>query len=191
MKKKCTKCGIIKPLIEFDKSKLPYKFGCNSQCKECRKKYFQERRKTKEFKTKDKIWRKEYRKKPEYKKYAKEYEQYYTKIGKGKEAQAKYRKTEKYKTTYKIKRKEYLQSERGKAYIRKWNKERVSSGRGKVYGLVNYIKPKKKPCKICNTTKRLHAHHPDYSKPLDIIWLCALHHKQVHMKKITIRRRQK
>ena len=24
------------------------------------------------------------------------------------------------------------------------------------------------------------AHHPDYSKPLDVVWLCVTHHKEVH-----------
>ena len=36
------------------------------------------------------------------------------------------------------------------------------------------------PCEICGTTEHIHAHHDDYSKPLEIRWLCALHHKQVH-----------
>ena len=26
------------------------------------------------------------------------------------------------------------------------------------------------------------AHHPDYSKPLEVIWLCRLHHGEVHWK---------
>lgn len=24
------------------------------------------------------------------------------------------------------------------------------------------------------------AHHPDYSRPLDVVWLCQAHHKQAH-----------
>jgi len=36
-----------------------------------------------------------------------------------------------------------------------------------------------KPCEICGTPKTV-AHHDDYSKPLDIRWLCAKHHKQWH-----------
>ena len=38
---------------------------------------------------------------------------------------------------------------------------------------------KKKPCEICGASF-VHAHHPDYSKPLEVIWLCPLHHRQVH-----------
>lgn len=39
----------------------------------------------------------------------------------------------------------------------------------------------KMPCSICGS-KRSHAHHPDYNKPLDVIWLCASHHKEWHAK---------
>lgn len=37
----------------------------------------------------------------------------------------------------------------------------------------------KSPCLVCGSV-RAHAHHDDYSKPLDITWLCAKHHKEVH-----------
>lgn len=31
-------------------------------------------------------------------------------------------------------------------------------------------------CSKCNCKKRIEAHHEDYTKPLEIIWLCKLHH---------------
>ncbi len=37
---------------------------------------------------------------------------------------------------------------------------------------------KKLPCFECG--KPAEAHHPDYSRPLDVIWLCSVHHKEVH-----------
>lgn len=37
----------------------------------------------------------------------------------------------------------------------------------------------KKPCEVCGNEKS-QAHHDDYAKPLDVIWLCALHHKGRH-----------
>lgn len=27
---------------------------------------------------------------------------------------------------------------------------------------------------------KVHGHHEDYSKPLDVIWLCAMHHAWLH-----------
>jgi hypothetical protein len=41
-------------------------------------------------------------------------------------------------------------------------------------------KLQKMPCEVCGTIKNLHAHHDDYSKPLDVRWLCAEHHKKHH-----------
>jgi hypothetical protein len=40
----------------------------------------------------------------------------------------------------------------------------------------------KEPCEQCGSTDRIHAHHDDYSKPLNVRWLCAVHHRQWHMK---------
>jgi hypothetical protein len=34
------------------------------------------------------------------------------------------------------------------------------------------------PCFICG--EKAEAHHPDYSRPLDVVWLCPAHHKQAH-----------
>ncbi len=33
----------------------------------------------------------------------------------------------------------------------------------------------KMPCGVCDSEKT-EAHHPDYSKPLEVVWLCQKHH---------------
>lgn len=40
---------------------------------------------------------------------------------------------------------------------------------------------KKEPCVICGNIRST-AHHEDYSKPLNVIWLCHLHHNRMHYK---------
>jgi ribosome-binding protein aMBF1 (putative translation factor) len=39
----------------------------------------------------------------------------------------------------------------------------------------------KKPCMVCGSIKST-AHHEDYSKPLEVKWLCHLHHIRLHFK---------
>lgn len=36
------------------------------------------------------------------------------------------------------------------------------------------------PCQMCGKTEKVHAHHDDYSKPLEVMWLCVVHHKARH-----------
>lgn len=38
------------------------------------------------------------------------------------------------------------------------------------------------PCEECNSSENLHAHHDDYSRQLDVRWLCAPCHKDWHLK---------
>lgn len=38
---------------------------------------------------------------------------------------------------------------------------------------------KRKPCEKCGA-KKTHAHHENYSKPLEVHWLCPRHHEQRH-----------
>ncbi len=42
-------------------------------------------------------------------------------------------------------------------------------------------KMKRLPCEKCGEPKT-HAHHPDYSKPLEVVWLCLAHHAEIHRK---------
>lgn len=39
---------------------------------------------------------------------------------------------------------------------------------------------KRSPCQVCGKIKNIQGHHQDYSKPLEIIWLCPIHHKEIH-----------
>lgn len=92
---------------------------------------------------------------------------------------------------------------RGDDKVRKWNREyrRRNKERCKIWEskkdplkvkvrqivrtLVYEGKLKKYPCVVCGNPKS-QAHHEDYSKPLDIIWLCAQHHTDLHKHKFNI-----
>jgi len=39
---------------------------------------------------------------------------------------------------------------------------------------------KKLPCAFCGTPEPVEAHHHDYSKPLDVTWLCKPCHRRFH-----------
>ncbi len=59
-------------------------------------------------------------------------------------------------------------SKKGKARI----SVRLAIASGKI------IKPKN--CESCGAGGRLHGHHSDYNKPLDVLWLCPLCHGDIH-----------
>ncbi len=40
----------------------------------------------------------------------------------------------------------------------------------------------KTPCSVCGSIA-VEGHHEDYTKPLDVIWLCKIHHEEIHKTK--------
>lgn len=56
-----------------------------------------------------------------------------------------------------------------------------TNARARIRVLVYRGKLEKLPCTVCGNEKS-QAHHADYSKPLEIVWLCARHHKDLHRK---------
>ena len=80
--------------------------------------------------------------------------------------------------------KSYLATPEGKAAHRratdKW-KDANKVRRAAQIILNNAIKYKtieRQPCLVCG--EHAEAHHPDYSRPLDVVWLCKKHHQEVH-----------
>lgn len=56
---------------------------------------------------------------------------------------------------------------------------RVPGVHGQVQRAVATGRLIKLPCVICGDPIS-QGHHPDYSRPLDVVWLCSYHHSQVH-----------
>ena len=69
-------------------------------------------------------------------------------------------------------------------YIQEYNEKYPAKYKAKnmVNNAVRDGRLSKEPCSECGTTERIHAHHDDYAKPLNVRWLCAAHHHQWHAK---------
>lgn len=50
-----------------------------------------------------------------------------------------------------------------------------------VRNLTNRRIKAKSPCEVCGN-KVAEKHHPDYNKPLEVVWLCRQHHIDLHIK---------
>lgn len=84
-------------------------------------------------------------------------------------------------------RKEYLQTDNGKASKQKAQKnyrERYPMKYAAHVITRNAIRDGKlkveSQCSVCQSTLNVEAHHDDYSKPLDVRWLCERCHKNWH-----------
>ena len=73
------------------------------------------------------------------------------------------------------------------AYMRQWRKnhplnaEQRRRRSARTYANV-YLKRgilEKEPCAFCGS-ENSQMHHPDYSQPLKVIWVCETHHRQFH-----------
>lgn len=70
---------------------------------------------------------------------------------------------------------------------KKWQKNNIEKTRASW--LLHYYVKKgkiKKPdkCEICGTKCLINGHHKDYSKPLDVNWVCHRCHKAIHDKRL-------
>lgn len=81
-------------------------------------------------------------------------------------------------------REAYAQTPHGRSALARGSKawaERNPAKRAAQYAVSNAKRDGKlirQPCEICG--EHAQAHHDDYSKPLDVRWLCATHHAEWH-----------
>jgi len=86
-------------------------------------------------------------------------------------------------------RKRYAGSPRGKEVISRIQKQWIKKNLLKraahiiVGNAVARGKLNKEPCEKCGSKTRIHGHHDNYSKPLEVRWLCAKHHNELHKRK--------
>lgn len=82
-------------------------------------------------------------------------------------------------------RQEYSQTPEGRAAHARAHvsfKERNPVKRAAQVAVGNAIRGgrmTRQPCEVCGK-EQAHAHHDDYSKPLDVRWLCTTHHAEWH-----------
>lgn len=152
--KSCKTCGLPKDISGYYKATRTLD-GLRGSCIDCEK---------------EKMRQRYLANKDSYKKAAEKYRQ--SEKGKlvHKEASSRFRKTEKGKLSVTRSRNTFRLRfpEKHAAHIRLNNA--VASG-----------KIQKLPCAVCGSTFKVQGHHHDYSKPLDVDWLCQEHHKEKHI----------
>ncbi len=74
--------------------------------------------------------------------------------------------------------------ERLREHRRKWAQEYRNSDKRAAHVIAgNAIRDGrlvKQPCKRCGSPDNIHAHHEDYTKPMEVTWLCRPCHGERH-----------
>lgn len=165
--KTCKKCNQTKPFEEFKKDNRNRE-GAGSPCLECYRKYLESPEQKLKSALRVKTW---HEKNPGIRrgdpKCLESYRKYH----------------EKNREKIKEYNKKYIQENREKIRdLAKRHPEKVKARemlhtQVKLGKIIPY-----EFCQICNEKTKLQGHHTDYSKPLEVIWLCIPCHKKQHYK---------
>lgn len=68
---------------------------------------------------------------------------------------------------------------RARGSLREQARPEVARARSLIRSRIRRGLATRKPCVVCGA-KPTHAHHPDYSRPSVVLWLCSAHHAGVH-----------
>jgi len=161
--KTCSACGIEKDIGEFYKQKAG-KFGVGGSCKTCKSLATREYRSHGIGKAKQKA----YDQQDHVKAKKRVSSNAYSKTEEGDKIRRAYRKSDvgKASTAASVQRDREAHPEKHRARQIAYNARR----RGDLIA---------KPCEECGEEK-VHAHHCDYSKPMEVMWLCNDHHSAWH-----------
>lgn len=99
-----------------------------------------------------------------------------------KDVQANYRANRDYYRKYEAKRQQRAERRVANQRYQKTRRERFPKKYKARMALGNAVRDgrvQRHPCERCGSL-RVHGHHEDYSKPLDVVWLCVEHHHERH-----------
>ena len=153
--KKCFKCKLEKPISEYYKH-AQMADGHLNKCKECTKKDSNKHREENLDQVKE---------------YDRKRSQLPHRVALRKRVYEEFKHSEDYSEKRNVSTRKYRNKYPEKAKARAMVSYHLRSG---------HIS--KKPCEKCGNIET-EAHHEDYSKPLDITWLCESCHKKIHVEK--------
>lgn len=66
--------------------------------------------------------------------------------------------------------------------VAEYIKKAKHSARALVNASVNCGKITREPCEVCGKRETVVAHHDNHLEPLNVRWLCKVHHHKIHGK---------
>jgi len=173
MFKQCTGCGFEKSFDAFGKHKKG-KFGLNEKCKICVSIRSKNSVRSKESIEKNKKYKATWQKK--------------NRNVLNERLRDRYRKNFEESRLYaKFRQQKYRQTKKGKMSKRKYDeeynskyKERIKARHKFKYAICKKKLIRPNICDICKKTCKPYGHHEDYSKPLEVIWMCPKCHFYYH-----------
>lgn len=79
------------------------------------------------------------------------------------------------------KTRKYYKANKSKFAVRDSKLTEKRKARNKIKNAIARGLVERKPCEVCGE-KDTHAHHDDYSKPMEVRFLCRKHHAEHHRK---------
>jgi len=174
----CPKCSTAKPFAQFFR-KASARDGYRAECRSCE--YERQKKYSAANPEKVKTWRQNnYWRDPDHKRAQKRADYYRHRSEridkvraavdpeKKRQYDREYRKRPEVKARQDEQKARYKREQRAKYRAHYYVKNAIRDGR-----LV------RQPCEVCGKP-RAEAHHDDYSKPLEVRWLCKAHHRAAH-----------